>query len=59
MNELSLVRLKIQELRKELLELEMEERRLVQEEKGKNKYIAYLGDVLYFNINYLYFEQYA
>lgn len=43
MNELSLVRLKIQELRKELLELEMEERRLVQEEMAKQNMLVYSG----------------
>lgn len=43
MNELSLVRLKIQALKKELLELEMEEWRLVQEEKLKQENIIYSG----------------
>lgn len=43
MNELSLVRLKIQELKKELLELEMKERRLVQEEMTKQGKFVYSG----------------
>lgn len=44
MDELSLVRLKIQELKKELLELEMEERRLVQEEMAEQGNLVYSGN---------------
>ena len=43
MDELSLVRLKIQELKKELLKLEMEERRLMQEEIAKQGNFVYSG----------------
>jgi len=44
MNELSLVRLKIKELREELFKLEQEERRLVQEELAKENRYCYCGD---------------
>lgn len=44
MDELSLVRLKIQELRKELLELEMQEKRLEQEKMDKEGRIVYSGN---------------
>lgn len=46
MNELSLVRLKIQELKKELFELERKERRLEQEEMAKQEKYVYSGQDL-------------
>lgn len=44
MDELSLVILKIQELRKELLELEMRKRRLEKEQMDKEGRIIYSGN---------------
>lgn len=45
MNELSLIRLKIKELKEELLKLEKEEKRLVQEQLAKENRYYYLGGI--------------